>query len=99
MKSTRKSILEKMAAIDRMERGKLCPMRGGRYYNLQSWEDGKNVTRYVRPSEAQSVRQAVEGYKTFMDLAERYVNLVVQETRKAALLARTEPEKVKKKRF
>ncbi len=82
-----------------MERGKLCPMRDGRYYNLQSWEGGRNVTRYVRASDIQSARQAIEGYNTFMDLAERYADLVIQDTRKAALLAQTEPVKVKKKEF
>jgi hypothetical protein len=99
MKSTRQSILRRMAAIDRMERGKLCPMRGGRYYNLQSWEGGRNVVRYVRADEVKAVRQAVEGYTRFMDLARRYADLIVQDTRKAGRLAKNEPEKVKKKDF
>jgi len=51
MKSTRKSILEQMAGVERMERGKLCSMRGGRYYNLQSWEGGRNLVRYVPASD------------------------------------------------
>ena len=85
-----------MGAIERMERGKLCPMRGGRYYNLQSWEDGRNVVRYVPASEAKSVAEAVEGYKTFMDLAKRYADRVIQDTRKAVLLARNEPSKSQK---
>jgi hypothetical protein len=97
MKSTLESILGRMAVIGRMERGKLCPMRGGRYYNLQSWEGGRNVVRYVPASEARAVAQAVEGYKKFMGLAERYADLVVQDTRTAALAARNEPKKVKKK--
>lgn len=99
MKSTRKSLLRRMASIERMERGKLCPMRGGRYYNLQSWEGGRNVVRYVRAGEVQAVRQAVEGYTKFMDLAKRYADLVVQDTRKAARLAQKEPEKVKEEVF
>ena len=97
MKSTRESILRRMGAIERMERGKLCPMRGGRYYNLQSWEDGRNVVRYVPADEAPSVSKAVEGYKRFMDLAKRYADRVVQDTRKAALLARNEPSRSEKK--
>lgn len=99
MKSTRQSILQRMATIDRMERGKLCPMRGGRYYNLQSWEGGRNVVRYVRAGEVRAVREAVKGYTTFMDLAKRYADLVVRDTRKADLIAINEPEKVKKKVF
>lgn len=95
MKSTRKSLLLRMAAIERMERGTLCPMREGRYYNLQSWEVGRNVVRYVRAGEVQDVRQAVGGYTKFMNLAKRYADLVVQDTRKAARLAQKVPEKVK----
>lgn len=92
MKSTRKSLLDQMAAIERMERGKLCPMRGGRYYNLQSWEGGRNVVRYVQASEAVSVQKAVEQYKRFMELAKRYADLVIQDTRKAASKARSTPK-------
>lgn len=84
MKSTRQSILRRMTAIERMERGKLCPMQGGRYYNLQSWENGKNVVRYVPATEARQVAKAVDGYKKFMNLAKTYADLVVNETRKAA---------------
>lgn len=95
MKSTRESILRKMAAIGRMERGTLCPMRGGRYHNLQSWEDDRNRVRYVPASEIEAVREAVEAYRTFMELARRYADLVVQNTRKAAARARKEPRKAK----
>ena len=99
MKSTRQSILRQMAAIDRMERGKVCPMRGGKYHNLQSWEGGRNVVRYVRPNELEAVRQAVEGYNRFMELARRYADLVIQDTRKAARPAEPEPGEVKNKFF
>lgn len=77
-----------MTAIERMERGKLCPMQGGRYYNLQSWENGKNVVRYVPASEVRDLAEAVEGYNTFMNLAKRYADLVVQDTRKAVSSAK-----------
>lgn len=99
MKSTRESILLRMAAIERMERGVLCPMRGGRYHNLQSWEDGRNRVRYVPASEIKAVREAVEGYRTFMGLARRYVDLTVRDTRKATAKARSEPTEVKGKRI
>jgi hypothetical protein len=95
MKSTRESILRKMTAIGRMERGTLCPMRGGRYHNLQSWEDGRNRVRYVPASEVEAMREAVEGYRTFMALARRYADLVVRDTRKAAARARNEPREAK----
>jgi hypothetical protein len=50
----------------------------------------------VEPLDA--VREAVEGYRTFMDLARRYADLVVRDTRKAAPAAESEPRKVKAKR-
>ena len=43
-------LLKEMARIDRMERGTLCRMREGRdgpYFNHQTWENGRNVVRYV----------------------------------------------------
>ncbi len=82
-----------MAGIERMERGKLCPMRGGRYYNLQSWEGGRNVVRYVPASEVVSIRKAVKQYKRFMELAKSYADLVIQETRKADSKARIAPKR------
>ncbi len=47
--TTPQSVL-KSAQIQHMERGKLCILREGPegpYYNHQSWENGKNVSRYV----------------------------------------------------
>lgn len=93
MKSTRKTILDQMAAIERMERGKLCAMRDGRHYNLQSWEGGRNVVRYVPAAEAASVKKDVAQYKRFMELAKRYADLVIQDTRRSGSKARNEPKK------
>ena len=93
MKSTRKSILEQMAAIERMERGKLCAMRGGRYFNLQSWEGGRNMVRYVPAAKASCVKKDVAQYKRFMELAKRYTDLVIQDTRKLNSKARSAPKK------
>ena len=81
-----------MAAIERMERGKLCAMRDGRHYNLQSWEGGRNVVRYVPVAEAASVKKDVAQYKRFMELAKRYADLVVQDTRKSYPKARNTPK-------
>lgn len=97
MKSTLQLILNKMVAIECMERGKLCSMRNGRYYNLQSWEQGRNVVRYVRADEVENLKKAIEGYTEFMNLAKNYADLVVQETRKAAQLAQNMPKKGKKR--
>ena len=93
MKSTRESILREMAAIQRMERGTLCPMRGGRYHNLQSWEEGRNRVRYVPAAQLDQVREAIEGYRSFMELARQYAELVIQDTRDAVKKASSEPKK------
>ena len=79
--STPKSILDQMAKIQRMERGKICPMQGGLFFNHQSWEKGKNVVRYVPATDAPTIRKSIEGYKQFMDLTQNYVDLIVQKTR------------------
>jgi hypothetical protein len=87
--STPKSILDQMAKIQRMERGKLCPMQGGRFFNHQSWEKGRNAVRYVPATDVPALRKSIEGYKQFMDLAQNYVDLIVQQTRKKTQKSKT----------
>ena len=79
--STPKSILDQMAKIQRMERGKICPMQGGRFFNHQSWENGRNVVRYVPAADVESLRMSIANYEQFMDLVQNYVSLIVQKTR------------------
>ena len=77
-------LLQQMAQIQHMERGKLCVMsqgRGGPYYNHQTWENGKNTSRYVPGPQVGAVAQAIAGYQRFESLAEQYVELMVQKTR------------------
>jgi hypothetical protein len=48
---TPQSLLQQIAQIPHMERGKLCVLRDGPqgpYYNHQTWEKGKNIARYCR---------------------------------------------------
>ena len=48
--STPEDILKQIAHIHYLEKGKLCVLRqgpNGPYYNLQSWENGRNVSQYV----------------------------------------------------
>ena len=87
--STPKSILDQMAKIQRMERGKLCPMQGGRFFNHQSWEKGRNAVRYVPATDVPDLRKSIEGYKQFMDLAQNYVDLIVKQTRKETQKSKT----------
>ena len=71
-----------MAAIDRMERGKLCRMAGKKHYNLQAWRNGRNEVRYVRNEERQAIQEAIDGYRLFVELAEAYADEVIEQTRK-----------------
>lgn len=83
MKQTRKiqRLLERMAAIERMERGKVCPMAGRPHYNHQTWQDGRNVVRYVPAEEVASLQEAIDGYNLFRRLAEQYADEIIRSTR------------------
>jgi hypothetical protein len=77
-------LIEKMAQIQRMERGKLTVMREGPqgpYYKLQVWENGRNLSRYVSRDQTASVQVAIDGYHEFEALAEQYAQTVIDRTR------------------
>lgn len=84
MKHTKKMkrLLERMAEIEQMERGKLCRMGGRPHYNHQIWENGKNVVRYVPAKEKEFLQKATDGYRRFMKLAELYADEVIGQTRR-----------------
>ena len=75
-------LLKRMAAIERMERGTLCRMTGRPHYNHQTWREGKNEVRYVPADEAQALKEAIEGYRLFLKLAEQYADEVIRLTRR-----------------
>jgi hypothetical protein len=77
-------LLEKIAQIQRMERGKLTIMREGPqgpYYKLQARENGRNLSRYVARQEADSVQEALEGYRQFQALTQQYAQTIIDQTR------------------
>ena len=81
-------ILAQMANIQSMERGKLSSYRRpGRskdadtYYRLQTWLNGKNHSRHVRPEELPTIKAALDGYARYCKLSEEYVQLIVDRTR------------------
>jgi hypothetical protein len=82
--SRRQQILNEMATITRMERGKLCPMSRGpgstTYFRLQCWQDGRNCTRYVPTEEVESVRRALANHDRFQALAKEFVDLTISMT-------------------
>lgn len=75
------SIWKKIAAIPRMERGKLCPMGGGAYYNHQTWENGRNVVRYVPRTRVADLQKAIAGYQQYLKLTQAYADQIIRRTR------------------
>ena len=84
MKHTKKikRLLERMVAIERMERGKLCQMGGRSHYNHQTWRDGRNEVRYVPKGEVAELKKDIAGYQLFTKLAEQYADEVIRATRR-----------------
>jgi len=84
MKPTKKMqrVLERMAKIERMERGTVCRMGGRPHYNHQTWQDGRNVVRYVPAREVDFLQEAIDGYQEFMRLAQQYADAVIAHTRR-----------------
>ena len=75
-------LLKRMGRIEYMERGKICRMTGRTHYNHQTWRDGQNVVRYVPADQVAPLKQAIDGYNLFMELAQQYANEIIQCTRK-----------------
>jgi len=86
--SNKQQILRQITAIPAMERGKLSAYsfkersgHNGPYHKLQSWQDGKNHTRYVPVDELPAVQTALAGYAQYQELTRQYADLVIAETR------------------
>lgn len=84
MKQTKKMkrLLERMGAIERMERGKLCQMGGRPHYNHQTWRGGRNEVRYVPKDEVAALKKDIAGYQLFTELAEQYADEVIRASRR-----------------
>jgi hypothetical protein len=87
---SKQQLLQQIAAISAMERGKLSSYSfknrseaAGPYHKLQHWEGGKNKTRYVPADEVPDVQAALEGYAHYQQLTEQYAQLVISETRQS----------------
>ncbi len=81
--ATPQSLLKQITNIQHMERGKLCVIRqgpNGPYYNLQSWENGRNVTRYIPPNQVPALQANLAAYEQFQALVEQYAQAVIQQT-------------------
>ena len=64
-----------------MERGAICRMTGRAHYNHQTWQDGRNVVRYVPRDQVQALQKAIDGYALFQRLARQYADEVIRRTR------------------
>ena len=79
-----KSILKEIAKIQEMERGTISIIRktpAGDFYNHQTWENGKNASRYVPRDEVAALQEAINGYHQFKELTEEYAQQIIQKTR------------------
>ncbi len=81
MKSSPEKILEQIRQIQQMERGKICPMRDGRYYNHQTWLSGRNIVRYVPANQVPSLKEALANYQRYLELTQAYADLIIHQTR------------------
>ena len=84
-------MLERMAKIARMERGKSCRMGARPHCNHQTWQDGRNAVRYVAVAQAASVQEAIDGYGLFMRSAEQYADEIIRRTRPERVRAFPKP--------
>jgi hypothetical protein len=78
------SFLEQAAQIQRMARGKLSVMRPGPkgpYFKLQSWEKGKNRSRYIPASQAPAYQEALRGHQEYQQLIEQHAQQMIDQTR------------------
>lgn len=93
--STPEDLLKQIADIQHLEKGKLCVLRqgpNGAYYNLQRWENGRNVSQYVPADQVAALRENLEAHAHFEALIEQYVQMLSERTRTQRLAG------VKKKR-
>lgn len=83
MKATQKAakLIEEMRKIERMERGKICKMKGREHFNHQTWHNGRNQVRYVPREEVAELQAAIDGYARFTELAKRYVDEIIRLSR------------------
>ena len=87
---TKQQLLQRIAAIPAMERGKLSSYSfkersgpAGPYYKLQQWQNGQNHTRHIPADELSAVAAALAGYAQYEQLTDQYAQLVIAETRQS----------------
>ena len=102
----REQILQEMGEIDRICRGHLSEqffkakqggktVRRGPYYVLQRWLKGKNLCERINADQVEPVRQGVDGYKRFRQLADEFVDVCEQITQQTGGLSAVKKKRVK----
>ena len=56
-------------------------MPGRPFFNHQTWENGRNLVRYVPQDQIEPLRKAIDGYRRFQQLIQQYVALVIEKSR------------------
>jgi len=81
------ALLEQMAQIPRIIRGKLTSQtyvaKGrsqGPYFTLQRWEEGKNKSQRISSEDLPMIQDALTGYERFEQLADQFVGLAEKQT-------------------
>jgi hypothetical protein len=80
---TPEQILLEIQTIETMERGTLCKIKGGAYFNHQTWREGRNHVRYVAHGAVPALRDAIAGYRRFRRLTEEYAEAIILRSRAA----------------
>ena len=88
---TPEQLLKDIAQIQTMERGTLCQMKGGAYFNHQTWRNGRNHVRYVPQAEVPALRKAIAGYRRLLLLTQQYADRIVQRSRTARAAQQPSP--------
>ena len=88
----RTHILQQMAELHSMEFGSLKEEyrtnasggTAGPYFQLQAWHEGANLSRRVPAEEAPALQEAIANRQKFEALAQEFIELTVERTRKQA---------------
>jgi len=101
--------IEQISNINSMERGKLSEfyraqsgtkgrrkLQFGPYYKLQTWENGKNITRHIPSSDVPALKRALANHDEFSKLVEALEKTIIRETRKQQSKV-IQPQEVSKK--
>ena len=81
LQSKRKALLNEMATIDTMHRGRLTEeyrerkvhgevRRLGPYFKHQVWQNGRNQSQRVKPEEAERLLEGIQGLDRFKELSQ-----------------------------